>query len=78
MPSETEKNVKQASEFCLLDKVKVYGKVGWITGFTGNSGCYVKNISDEYIQQDGKSYKQINLSQLKVLCHNNNWITGDI
>lgn len=72
------KNIKQVGEFCLLDKVKVYGKVGWITGFTGNSGCYVKTMNDEYIQQEGKSYKQINLSQLKVLCHNNNWITGAI
>lgn len=70
------KNIKEVGEFCLLDKVKVYGKVGWITGFTGNSCCYVKTISDKYIQQKDKSYKQISLSQVKVLCHSNNWITG--
>ena len=54
------------------DRVEVFGKIGFITGFT-QGGCYVKDVFDSYIKIIGKSYKQIPISQVKVLEHNNNW-----
>jgi hypothetical protein len=68
-----EKNTKQLKGFYLNDQVRVYGKVGFITGFTGSSMAYVKSIEDEYITIPNKSYKQINLKECKFLSHNNNW-----
>jgi hypothetical protein len=68
-----EKNTKQLKSFSLNDKVKVFGQVGYITGFTGTSGAYVKTIEEEYLTLPNKSYKQVNLSQIERLCHNNNW-----
>lgn len=68
-----EKNTKQLKGFSLNDKVKVFGRVGFISGFTGTSGAYVKTIDGEYITLPNKSYKQVNLSQLTRLCRNNNW-----
>ena len=44
-----EKNTKQLKGFYLNDKVRLYGKIGYITGFTGTSGAYVKTIDNEYI-----------------------------
>ena len=67
-----EKNTKSVGSWHLNDKVRVFGKFGWITGFSGQS-CYVKNIQDEYVTIPGKSYKQVNLSSLEFICHNNNW-----
>lgn len=68
-----EKNTKQLKSFSLNDKVKVFGQIGFITGFTGTSGAYVKTIKDEYLTLPTKNYKQVNLSQLERLCQNNNW-----
>ncbi|MFC6604989.1 hypothetical protein ACFQDF_31340 [Ectobacillus funiculus] len=56
----------------LNDKVCVFGQVGWISGFSGQC-CYVKNIQGDYVTVPGKSYKQVNLSSLELLCHNANW-----
>lgn len=67
------KNTKQLKGFSLNDRVLLFGKVGYITGFTGTSGAYVKTLTDEYITIPNKSYKQVNLSQLERLCQNNNW-----
>ena len=68
-----EKNTKKLKGFYLNDQVEVYGKVGFITGFTGASGAYIKTIEDEYIQKPNKTYKQINLKELVFVRHNNNW-----
>lgn len=68
-----EKNTKQLKEFFLNDKVSIYGKVGYITGFTGKSSAYVKTIHNKYITVPNKTYKQVSLSRLKRMCHNNNW-----
>lgn len=67
------KNTKQMKGFYLNDQVLLFGKIGFITGFTGTSGAYVKTIDGEYITKPGKKYKQVNLSELKCICHNNNW-----
>lgn len=70
------KNTKQINNWCINDKVNIFGKIGFITGFTGKTGCYVKDIEGNYILQERKSYKNINLSQLKLLKRNNNWQYG--
>ena len=71
-----DKNTKSVTAkgitYCLLDKVCLDGRIGWITGFTGNA-AYVKDKTDEYIVSSPK-YKQVPLSQIKVLGHNNNWL----
>ncbi|WP_165350938.1 RNA-guided endonuclease IscB, partial [Ectobacillus funiculus] len=58
-----EKNTKTVGSWYLNDKVRVFGQVGWISGFSGQT-CYVKNIQGDYITVPGKSYKQVNLSRL--------------
>ena len=55
------------------DKVKLYGKTGYITGFTGTSGAYVKTIDGDYITMPNKYYKQVGLKELTRISHNNNW-----
>lgn len=67
------KNIKQLNGFYLNDRVKVCGKVGYITGFTGISMAYVKGIDGNYITKPNKSYKQVNLKDCKFLSHHNNW-----
>ena len=67
------KNIKQLNGFYLNDRVKIYGKLGYITGFTGTSMAYVKDIVGNYITKPNKSYKQINLKECEFLNHNNNW-----
>ena len=37
---------------------------------------YVKDKNDRYIKAPGKTYNQVNLSELKVISHNHNWLTG--
>jgi len=66
------KNTKQIGNWCLNDQVRLFGKVGWISGFTGKS-CYVKDSDGEYIVIPNKSYKQVNLSGLGFVSRNNNW-----
>lgn len=68
-----EKNTKQLKGFSLNDKVRVFGQVGFITGFTGTSGAYVKTIDGAYITPPNKNYKQVHLSYLNHICRNNNW-----
>ena len=66
------KNVKYSSGFYLNDKVNVFGKIGWISGFC-SGGCYVKDIEDNYITMPNKNYKQVGFKRLVLMCHNNNW-----
>ena len=67
------KNTKQLRGWFLNDEVICFGQRGWVSGFTGTSSAYVTNRNGEYIQIPGKSYKQVNLSSLKPVCHNANW-----
>lgn len=66
------KNTKYQSGVFLNDCVKVFNKIGFVSGFA-SGGCYVKDIFDKYMQISGKSYKQIKTSLVEVLSHNNNW-----
>lgn len=68
-----EKNTKQLRGFYLNDKVRLFGQVGYITGFTGASGFYVKSIEGNYITIPGKKYKQVRLTELVFVHHCNNW-----
>ena len=58
--------------FFLNDKVSAFGKEGWITGFT-NGGIRVKDVNNNYITRQGKSYTQIRHKDVSFICHNNNW-----
>ena len=66
------KNTKEQNGFYLNDKVSLFGRVGFISGFTVG-GCYVKDINDNYITIPDKTYKQVSFKYLEVICHNNNW-----
>ncbi|WP_106497316.1 RNA-guided endonuclease IscB [Lentibacillus sp. Marseille-P4043] len=68
-----EKNKKYLKGFYLNDKVRLYEKTGYITGFTGTSGAYVKSIDGDYITMPNKSYKQVSLKKLTQISHHNNW-----
>ena len=67
-----KKNTKEVRGWYLNDKVVFQGKIGWISGFSKNS-AYVMDISGNFIQIPNKTYKQITLSKLKFICHNNTW-----
>ena len=67
------KNVKGLKGWHLNDEVICFGQHGWISGFSGGSTAYVKNIKDEYIKNPDKKYKQVNLSSLIFVRHNNSW-----
>ena len=67
-----EKNTKQVGNWCLNDQVRLFGQVGWISGFSGKS-CYVKDINGNYLTIPNKTYKQVSLSSLQFICRNNNW-----
>ena len=77
LAKRNEKNTKQVicknKTYHLYDKVLVDGQIGFITGFS-SSCAYVQNFDGEYITKIGKTYKQVPLSELKVIDHNNNWI----
>lgn len=75
-PNRTQKrnnkNTKYSKGYHLNDKVKVFNKVGFISGFT-TGGCYVKDIEDNYITIPNKNYKQVGFKNLELVSHNNNW-----
>lgn len=72
MAKRNSKNTPFYKGFYLNDKVSVLNKVGYITGFT-SGGAYVKDIENNYITLPSKSYKQVGIANLHLLCHNNNW-----
>ena len=75
-PNKTQKrnskNTKYQKGFYLNDKVRLFGKVGFISGFT-SGGCYVKDIENNYITIPDKTYKQISFKHLEFINHNDNW-----
>lgn len=75
-PNRTQKrnskNTKEYKGWFLNDLVEVLGKCGFISGFT-NDGVYIKDIQDNYISPPNKSYKQINIKELRLKNHENNW-----
>ena len=66
------KNTKTLNEFNLNDQVTVFGKIGFISGFTSGA-CYIKDIFGKYITLPEKSYKQVAFSNIKKVAYNNNW-----
>jgi len=76
IPNKTQKrnnkNIKYQNGFYLNDKVRLFGEVGFISGFT-SGGCYVKDIEGNYITIPDKTYKQVSFKHLEFICHNNNW-----
>lgn len=66
------KNTKYSNGFHLNDKVRVFGLIGWISGFC-SGGCYIKDIEDNYITLPNKTYKQVGFKNLELINHNNNW-----
>ena len=75
-PNRTQKrnrkNTPSYQGFFLNDYVEVLGQNGYISGFTSN-GAYVKNDKDNYVTMPNKKYRQVSISNLKLICHNNNW-----
>ena len=59
--------------FSIYDKVRIGNETGWITGFTGTA-AYLKNAAGDYICVSSKGYKQVPLSAIKLISHNNNWL----
>lgn len=67
------KNVNQVGIYKIGSTARFGNKIGYISGFTGKS-AYIKDIQDNYIQEPSKSYKQISLSKLNLVCYNNGWV----
>src|SRR5699024_8546369 len=67
------KNTKSLQGFYLNDSVELFGKTGYITGFTGTNGAYVKTVDGDYITIPDKNYKQVSLKGINLIEHNNNW-----
>jgi hypothetical protein len=70
-----KKNTKQLKGFFLGDTVLAFDQKGFVSGFTGASGFYIKNTAGEYLSMPGKSYKQISYKNIEFVNHNNNWQT---
>ncbi|WP_242222338.1 RNA-guided endonuclease IscB [Bacillus cereus group sp. BfR-BA-01380] len=66
------KNTPHIDGIYLGDKVKVFGQVGFVTGFTGKM-VYIQDIHGQYIQNPAKSYKQVKKSEIERIHHTNNW-----
>ena len=75
-PNRTQKrnrkNTPYYKGFYLNDEVGVFGKKGYISGFT-SGGAYIKDVDDNYITMPNKTYKQVGISNLRLCHHNNNW-----
>ena len=67
------KNTKKLRGWYINDKVACFGKRGWISGFTGTSSVYIVDGNGQYIQIPNKNYKQVTLSNITKICHNNTW-----
>ena len=67
------KNTCVVKGWYLNDKVTVFGKIGWISGFSGKSSVYIRDCENEYITVPGKNYKLVPISQIKMITHCNNW-----
>lgn len=61
------KNVISLKGFNRHDSVKVFGQYGYLTGFAGTSACRVVDVNGDYIKKPGKSYNNVNLSEVKRL-----------
>lgn len=73
-PNRTQKrnnkNIFTLKGFDRWDTVRYRGKVGFISGFTGTSGCYIVDIEGNYVRNPAKKYKQVSLREVTLLCKN--------
>ncbi len=73
-PNRTQKrnnkNVFSLKGFNRWDTVLCMGRVGFISGFTGKSGCRIVDINGKYIKTPGKSYTQVNVKRVKFIHRN--------
>ena len=69
------KNTFRLSGFQCWDTVKAFGNLGFISGFTGVNACRIVDINGEYIKKPGKSYNNVNLSEVQRLFANQNRIS---
>lgn len=67
------KNTPKVGDFHLYDTVSIGREIGFISGFSGKTQCYVKNIFGDYVTTSPK-YKMVGLKKLNRLSHNNNWV----
>ena len=65
-----KKNVFTLKGFNRWDTVRYKGSVGFISGFTGSSSCYIVDIEGNYIKNPAKKYKQVNLREVSLICRN--------
>jgi hypothetical protein len=72
----TKEIIYKGKKWCLYDKVKLNGDIGFISGFSGNM-IYVQDIDGEYIQISPK-YKQISTDNIELINRNNNYICEGI
>lgn len=67
------KNTPKVGDFHLYDTVSVNGTIGFISGFSGKTRCYVKDINGGYVTISPK-HKMVGLKKIERLYHNNNWV----
>lgn len=70
------KNTFRLMGFQRWDAVKAFGKVGFISGFTGSNACRIVDINGEYVKKPGRSYNNINLSEVQRLFANQNRVSS--
>ena len=66
------KDTKEMKGIHLNDTVRIFGKIGFVSGFT-TTGLYIKDIHNVYITKPRKTYKQVGFKDVTVKNHNNNW-----
>lgn len=78
MSKRNAKNTKYAKGLWLNDYVKIKDNrsKGYISGFSKTT-CYIKDIFGNYLTVSPK-YKQVALSKLVRITHNNNWSRQEI
>lgn len=70
----TKSVTNKSGTFCLYDKVKYAGQIGWITGFSGNTMAFIKTSDEHYLIKEASKDTHIPLSRVVRISHNNNWI----
>lgn len=72
------KNVPYKLGWYMNDMVKFRNNIGWIYGFSGGSKgneCVIRDISGNIVRDclRSKNNPCVKFSDLKLICHNNNW-----
>lgn len=72
------KNSPSRAGWFMNDMVSFQNKIGWIYGFSGGKSgkeCVLRDINGEIIRdcRRSKSNPNIKFSDLRLVCHNNNW-----